>query len=122
MYMHVAAVRLIKCVCVYLYACVVRVSGNDIGATGGTAVAEALEVNTGVLKIDLGSEWCWRCLPSVPMAAVRLTEYVCVSANGVDEETEKIIDGRTARNEHFQKSWAQRVSILHVMTHIGNGC
>ena len=56
MCLHVAAVRLTKCVCVYLYACVVCVSANRIGAAGGTAVAEALKVNTSVLNIDLSSE------------------------------------------------------------------
>ena len=35
------------------------VSANDIGAAGGTAVAEALKVNTSVQKIDLSGEWCW---------------------------------------------------------------
>ena len=33
-------------------------SGNLIGAAGGTAVAEALKVNTSVLKIKLHGEWC----------------------------------------------------------------
>ena len=65
-------------VCVGVCACVVCVSVNRIGAAGCTAVAEALKVNTSVLKIDLRGEWCWRCLPSVHVAAVRLTEYVCV--------------------------------------------
>ena len=34
------------------------VSGNDIEDAGGTAVAEALEVNTTVQKIHLFGEWC----------------------------------------------------------------
>ena len=64
---------------VHVRACVgVCVSGNDIGASGVTAVAEALKVNTSVLEIDLYGEWCWWCLPSVHVAAVVLTQYVCV--------------------------------------------
>ena len=39
---------LTKCVCE---------TENDIGAAGGTAVAEALKVNTGVQKIDLYCQW-----------------------------------------------------------------
>ena len=41
--------------CVLVHVCV---SGCYIGAAGGTAVAEALKVNTSVLEIDLGGEWC----------------------------------------------------------------
>ena len=45
---------------VSLCACVgVCVSGNVIDDAGGTAVAEALKVNTSVQEIDLGGEWCW---------------------------------------------------------------
>ena len=48
------------CVCVSLCVhVVVCVSGNDIGAAGGTAVAEALKVNTSVQEINLCGEWCW---------------------------------------------------------------
>ena len=55
---HVVVV-LTKNVCVSLCASGVCVSDNDIDAAGGTAVAEALLVNTSVQKINLHGEWCW---------------------------------------------------------------
>ena len=42
------------CLCVWVWWCV---SDNGIGAAGGTAVAEALKVNTSVQEIDLSCEW-----------------------------------------------------------------
>ena len=48
-------VRLTTSVCTYLCVCVC-VSGNYIEAAGGTAVAEALEVNTTVQKMNLEGE------------------------------------------------------------------
>ena len=54
------------------------VSGIRIDAAGGTAVAEALKVNTSVQRIDIYGEWCWWCLPSVHVGVVVLTPRVCV--------------------------------------------
>ena len=59
-------VRVCRCVCV---------SGSAIGAAGGTAVAEALKVNTSVQEIDLSSEWCFSWVSDV---ALVLTPSVCV--------------------------------------------
>ena len=55
-------VVLAKCACGSSEAYQVHVwcvSVNGIGAAGGTAVAEALKVNTSVQKINLRREWCW---------------------------------------------------------------
>ena len=83
-----AAVRLTEyvCVCVCTFLCVVCVSGNGIGAAGGTAVAEALKVNTSVLEIDLCCECCWWCLPCVHACGSSEAYQVhvwCVSANDI---------------------------------------
>ena len=44
------------CVSLCVRVVVVCVSGNGIGDAGGTAVAEALKVNTSVQEMDLGCE------------------------------------------------------------------
>ena len=54
---HVVVV-LTKCVCVCPCVCM-WVSVNLIGAAGGTAVAEALKVNTSVQVINLSGEGWW---------------------------------------------------------------
>ena len=38
------------------------------------------------------------------------------------EEMEEIIAGRIARNKHLQNSWAQQVSLLQLITHVGKVC
>ena len=73
---HVVLV-LTKCVCM----CVLVARPSElagIGPAGGTAVAEALKVNTSVQEIDLCGEGCWRNLPSVHACGSSEAYQVCV--------------------------------------------